>query len=49
MQVTGTLHGAAMLRHVGFPVPEILRPDSSEAAIQSLIARHGTIFIKPVF
>lgn len=49
MQVTGMLHGAALLRHVGFPVPEILGPDSSEASIQSLIARHGTVFVKPVF
>lgn len=39
MQVTGMLHGAALLRHVGFPAPEILGPDASEAAIQSLIAR----------
>jgi len=43
------LHGAALLRHVGFPAPEILGPDASEAAIQSLIARHGTVFVNPVF
>src|SRR5258708_4139054 len=49
MQITGMLHGAALLRHVGFPVPEVLGPDASEASIQSLIARHGTIFVKPVF
>ena len=49
MQLTGMLHGAALLRHVGFPVPEILGPDASEAAIQALIARHGTVFVKPVF
>ena len=49
MQLTGMLHGAALLRHVGFPVPEILGPEASEASIQSLIARHGTIFVKPVF
>ena len=49
MQVTGMLHGARLLRHVGFPVPEMLGPDASEASIQALIARHGTIFVKPVF
>lgn len=49
MQVTGMLHGSHLLRHVGFPVPEILGPDASEASIDALIDRHGTIFIKPVF
>ena len=49
MRVTGMLHGARLLRHVGFPVPEILGPDASEASIQALIARHETIFVKPVF
>ena len=49
MQVTGMLHGARLLRHVGFPVPEMLGPDASEASIQALIARHGTVFVKPVF
>src|SRR5579872_2700675 len=49
MQVTGMLHGSGLLRHVGFAVPEVLGPDASEAAIQALIARHGTVFVKPVF
>ena len=49
MQVTGMLHGSGLLRHVGFGVPEVLGPDASEAAIQALIARHGTVFVKPVF
>lgn len=49
MQVTGMLHGSRLLRHVGFPVPDVLGPDASEAAIQELIARHGSVFIKPVF
>lgn len=49
MQVTGMLHGSHLLRHVGFPVPEILGPDASEASIEALIGRHGTIFVKPVF
>ena len=49
MQVTGMLHGARLLQHVGFPVPELVGPDASETAIEALIARHGTIFVKPVF
>jgi succinyl-CoA synthetase beta subunit len=49
MQVTGMLHGTRLLQHVGFPVPDVLGPDASEAAIQALIERHGSVFIKPVF
>lgn len=49
MQVTGMLHGARLLRHVGFAVPEVLGPDASEAAIEALIRRHGSVFVKPVF
>lgn len=40
MQVTGMLHGARLLRHVGSPVPEMPGPDASDASIQALIARH---------
>lgn len=49
MQITGMLHGARLLRHVGFAVPEVLGPDASEGAIQTLIARYGAVFVKPVF
>ena len=49
MQLTGLLHGAPLLRHVDFPVTEVLGPEASEAEIQRLIERHKTIFIKPVF
>ncbi|MEO5494979.1 MAG: ATP-grasp domain-containing protein [Sphingomonas sp.] len=49
MLVTGMLHGSRLLRHVGFPTPEILGPDASEAAIQALIATHKLVFVKPVF
>jgi succinyl-CoA synthetase beta subunit len=49
MQLTGLLHGAPLLRHVDFPVTEVLGPAASEAEIQRLIDRHKTIFIKPVF
>ncbi len=38
-----------VLRLIGFPVPEVLGPDASEASIQTLMARRGAIFIKPVF
>jgi succinyl-CoA synthetase beta subunit len=49
MQVTGMLYGRRLLDHVGFPTPEILGPDASEDEIQSLVERHGLVFIKPVF
>jgi succinyl-CoA synthetase beta subunit len=49
MQLTGLLHGAPLLRHVDFPVTEVLGPAASESEIQRLIERHKTIFIKPVF
>ena len=49
MQVTGMLYGARMLRFVGFPTTEVLDPGASEEDIRTLIARSGTIFIKPVF
>lgn len=49
MLVTGMLHGSRLLRHVGFPTPEILGPDASEADIQAMIGRHGMLFVKPVF
>lgn len=49
MELNGLLHGAKLLGHVDFPTSEVLGPDASEDAIQSLIDRHGLIFIKPVF
>lgn len=49
MQVTGMLHGAKLLRFVGFPTAEILGPDASEEEINALIERCGQVFIKPVF
>lgn len=49
MQITGMLHGGPLLRHVDFPVSEVLGPDASEDDIQGLLDRHGLIFIKPVF
>jgi succinyl-CoA synthetase beta subunit len=49
MQVTGMLHGAKLLQFVGFPTSEILGPNATEAEIEALIARHGQVFIKPVF
>src|ERR1700740_1390755 len=49
MQVTGLLYGAPLLRHVEFPVTEVLGPTATEAEIQDLINRHKLIFIKPVF
>jgi succinyl-CoA synthetase beta subunit len=49
MELTGLLHGAPLLRHVDFPVTEVLGPAATEAEIQRLIDRHKMIFIKPVF
>jgi succinyl-CoA synthetase beta subunit len=49
MQVTGMLYGARMLQFVGFPAAEVLGPDASEEEIKTLIERHGSLFIKPVF
>jgi len=49
MQVSGLLYGAPLLRHVGFPVTEVLGPGATEDEIQGLLDRHGQIFIKPVF
>ncbi len=49
MLVSGMLHGARLLHHVGFAVPEILGPDASLDEIQGLLDRHGMIFIKPMF
>ena len=49
MQISGMLHGARLLRFVGFPATEVLGPASSEEEIKALIDKHGLIFIKPVF
>jgi len=49
MELTGMLYGAKLLRHVDFPASEVLGPGASEDEIQDLIARHGQIFIKPLF
>ncbi len=49
MQITGMLHGARLLQFVGFPTPEVLGPGASESEIRALLARHGLVFIKPVF
>jgi succinyl-CoA synthetase beta subunit len=43
------LHGARLLQFVGFPTPEVLGPGASESEIRALLAKHGQIFIKPVF
>ena len=49
MQVTGMLHGTRLLQFVGFPTPEVLGPGASEGEISALLAKHGLVFIKPVF
>jgi succinyl-CoA synthetase beta subunit len=49
MHITGLLHGARLLRFVGFPAAELLGPDAGDDQIRALIARHGAVFVKPVF
>ena len=49
MQLTGMLHGARLLKIVGFPSAEVLGPDASEEQVKALIDRHGQVFVKPVF
>ena len=49
MQITGMLYGSQLLNFAGFPTSEILGPDASEDEIKTLISRHGSVFIKPVF
>ena len=49
MQITGMLYGSQLLKFAGFPTSEILGPDASEDEIKTLISRHGSVFIKPVF
>src|SRR5438132_4679396 len=49
MQITGMLYGSKLLQFVGFPTPEVLGPDASEEKIKTLIERHGSVFVKPVF
>ena len=49
MNITGMLHGARLLKSAGFPTPEILGPDAGESQIKALIAKHGQVFVKPVF
>ena len=49
MKITGLLHGAPLLRHVDFPVTEVLGPSATAEDIKALIDRHQQIFIKPLF
>jgi succinyl-CoA synthetase beta subunit len=49
MNLTGMLYGSKLLKYVGFPAAEVLRPEAGEEEIQILIERHGSVFIKPLF
>src|SRR5438105_11648567 len=49
MQISGMLHGARLLKFVGFPATEVLGQGASEEEIKALIDRHGQVFVKPVF
>ena len=49
MQIAGLLHGAKLLRLVGFEHAPVLGPDASETEIKALIDQHGSVFVKPLF
>lgn len=49
MNVTGMLYGSRLMKHVDFPVTEVLGPSATEEEIQGMLDRHGLVFIKPVF
>jgi len=49
MQLTGLLWGAKLLKRVDFPVTKVLGPEASVDDIKGLIAKHGQLFIKPIF
>jgi hypothetical protein len=49
MEVTGMLCGAKLLQFAGYPTAEVLGPDASEGDIKSLVEKHGSVFVKPVF
>jgi succinyl-CoA synthetase beta subunit len=49
MNLTGMYYGARLLNIVDFPATEVLGPEASEHEIQEMIARHGQVFVKPIF
>lgn len=49
IEVTGMLYGAKLLQFAGYPTAEVLGPDASEEDIKTLIEKHGSVFVKPVF
>ncbi len=49
MQLTGLLWGSKLLKYVDFPCAEVLGPEASVDEIKALIAKHGEVFIKPIF
>jgi succinyl-CoA synthetase beta subunit len=49
MELAGLRYGAQLLRHVDFPVAEVLGPEAADQDIVGLINRHRQIFIKPIF
>ncbi|MGI1669870.1 MAG: hypothetical protein K6L74_06030 [Neptuniibacter sp.] len=49
MNITGMLNGSKLLNYVGFPTSAVLGPAADEDAIQALIDKHGSVFIKPMF
>ncbi len=49
MNITGMLYGSKLMKHVDFPVTDVLGPSATEDEIQAMIDQHGLVFIKPLF
>ena len=49
MQVTGMFYGSKLLEFAGFSTTEVLGAGASEEEIETMLDKHGLIFIKPVF
>lgn len=49
MQLTGLFTGSKLLKYVDYPCAEVLGPEATATEIKDLIARHKSIFIKPIF
>lgn len=49
MHIAGLLYGSKLLDLVGFEHPPILGPEAATGAIEAMIDRYGSVFVKPVF
>jgi succinyl-CoA synthetase beta subunit len=49
MEMTGLQYGSRLLKYVDFPCAEVLGPEATEDEINALLARCGSVFVKPIF